>query len=73
MEKLLEILEELKPGVDYKNESNLVDDGVMDSLTIVELISALEDEYGIEVTMEEFIPENFKSMQSIYDMIQRLS
>lgn len=73
MEKLLEILEELKPGVDYKNETNLVDDGVMDSLTIVELISALEDEYGIEVTMEEFIPENFKSMQSIYDMIQRLS
>ena len=72
MEKLLEILQEVKPGVVFEGAENLVEDGILDSLTIVELISVLEDEYEIEVTMEEFVPENFKSVDTILAMIERL-
>ena len=73
MDKLLQILEALKPGVDYENETNLVTSKILDSLTIVELIEQLEDAYDIEVTMEEFISTNFESVTKIYEMIQRLS
>ena len=30
MEELLEILSEIKPGVDFEKETNLVDDGILD-------------------------------------------
>lgn len=73
MDKLLQILEALKPGVDYENETNLVTSKILDSLTIVELIEQIEDAYDIEVTMEEFISTNFESVTKIYEMIQRLS
>ena len=72
MEQLLKILQEVKPGAVFENVDDLVEEGILDSLTIVELISVLEDEYEIEVTMEEFVPENFKTVDTILDMIDRL-
>lgn len=72
MDRLLQILEELKPGVNYQHETNLVTSKIMDSLTIVELIERLEDTYDIEVTMEDFVSDNFESAEAIYNMIQRL-
>ena len=37
MEKLLEILEEIKPGVDYENIDTLINDHYLDSLSILSL------------------------------------
>ena len=72
MDKLLNILEELKPGIDYANETDLVSKGILDSITLVELISNIENAFNVEVTMEEFIPDNFESVDKIIDMIKRL-
>lgn len=72
MENLLNILEKIKPGIDYSKATNLASSGTLDSLSIIDLIEKIESEYGIEVPMDEFIPENFESAAKIYDMIQRL-
>lgn len=72
MEKLINILERIKPGVNYSNTTNLASSGILDSLSIIELIEEIENEYSIEVSMDEFILENFESATKIYDMIQRL-
>lgn len=72
MEKLTELLIQLRPGVDFEKEEDLVSAGVMDSITIVELITVLEENFGVEITMEEFVPENFKSVRTIQEMIDRL-
>ena len=45
MEELLEILEEMKPGVDFKSEKHLIDDKVFDSLAIMALVAKLSDEF----------------------------
>ena len=49
MEQLLRILQEMKPGVDFAGEDNLVDDGILDSLEIMTLVVELCDEFDVEI------------------------
>ena len=72
MEKLLEILTELKPDVDISAEKNLIDNAILDSFDIVQLISQLNDAFDIEITPADIIPENFNSAESLWAMIQKL-
>ena len=72
MEKLISILEELKPGIDYTNTTDLVSSGILDSMALVELIGNIETVFQVEVTMDEFVPDNFESVNTIMDMIKRL-
>jgi hypothetical protein len=51
MEELLEILEEMKPGVDFKSEKHLIDDKVFDSLAIMALVAASIIEPGLYFAM----------------------
>ena len=39
-EKIIEILNEICPGNDFENETAIIDDGIIDSLDIVAVISA---------------------------------
>ena len=73
MDELLEILNEVKPGVDCENDTDLIGHGVLDSITMVTLVMELNDAFDIEITPVDIVPENFKTVQTIYDMIQRLS
>lgn len=72
MEKLLEILEDIQPGVDYENCTTLIDDEILDSFAILSIVSELEDAFDVEVTPVEIIPENFNSAQALWNMVQRL-
>lgn len=72
MEKLLEILEGIKPDVDYENCVDLVDGHYLDSLSILALISEIEDEFDVTVPTVEIIPSNFNSVESIYSLIVKL-
>ena len=72
MEKLLEILEEIKPGVDYENIDTLINDHYLDSLSILSLISELEDEFDIVIPTVEIIPDNFNSVKSMLSLINKL-
>lgn len=72
MERLMEILEEIQPGVDYENCKTLIDDHILDSFGILSLVSEIEDEYEIEVLPAELVAENFNSAESLWEMICRL-
>ena len=72
MEELLEILKEAKPEVDFEKETALIDNSVLDSFDIVQLISQLNDAFDIEITPADIIPENFNSAESLWAMIQKL-
>ena len=47
MEKLLEILEGIRPDVDFRNETALIDDGILDSFDVVSIISELDDAFDV--------------------------
>lgn len=72
MEELLEILKDIKPGVDFENEESLIGDEILDSFDIVNLVTKLNDEFDIEITPSYLIPENFETVEAIYNLIQKL-
>lgn len=72
MDKLIKLLEGVKPGVDFKNTTNLIDDGVLDSFDIVTIVSLINDEFDIDFPVSEVIPENFNSVEVLYNTIKGL-
>ena len=72
MEQLIEILRELHEDVDFENTNDLVDDGIIDSLDIVTLITEINDRLGVSIPPEEIIPDNFNSASALWELICRL-
>ncbi|WP_297429180.1 acyl carrier protein [Clostridium sp.] len=72
MEKLIELLKGVRDDVDFDKCTTLVDEGILDSFDIVEIINVIDEEYGIEIPAIEIVPENFNSAEVILKMIQRL-
>ena len=72
MEALLKILEDVQPGVDYRNCRQLIDDHILDSLSILALVAELEEEFDIVIPTVEIIPDNFNSAEQIWALIVRL-
>lgn len=72
MNKILEILKQINDSIEYEKESNLVDDGLFSSFDILQCVSAIEENYGVEVPMSEIRNENFNSLENISNMIERL-
>lgn len=72
MEELINLLNEVKDGVDFANCTTLIDDGILDSFDILQIITTLNDNYDIEIPASEIIPANFNSAESLLKMVNRL-
>ncbi len=72
MEKLLEILTELHPDVDFETEEHLIDDKVLDSFDIVTLVAEIDGEFDVAIPAEELIPENFNSAKALWALVEKL-
>lgn len=72
MEELMEILEQLRPDVDFENETGLIDNGILDSFDIVSLVGELNEAFDIEIQPNDLIPENFNSAQAILELVEKL-
>ena len=72
MERLIDILSDLNPDVDYKKCTDLIDGHYLDSLSILSLIAELEDEFDVVIPTVEIIPNNFNSAAAMWKMINRL-
>ena len=72
MDELLELLEDIKPTVDFRTCTGLIDDGYLDSFDILSIVSELNDAFGIERSPVDSVPENFNSAQALWNMVERL-
>ena len=72
MEQLLEILEGVRPDLDFDLENALVDDGILDSFDIITIVGEINEAYNIEIDVVDLLPENFNSAEVIYDLIKKL-
>ena len=71
-EKVLEILEEhCEEALDYDGDS-MMEDGVIDSFTVINVVSDLEEEFDIEIDAKYVIAENFKNKEAIIALVRRL-
>ncbi len=71
MEALMEILEELRPDVDFANEKSLVTGGVLDSFDIISLVSQLNDEFDMTIKPANLAPEKFNSADAMLSLSQK--
>ena len=72
MEKLITILQSMRPDVDFTSCRDLIDSRYLDSLTILALVAELEEEFDITIPTVEIIPANFHSAEAMWAMIERL-
>lgn len=71
-EQVLKVLQEEYPEIDFTTSDTLVEDGILDSLTITGIISALSLEFGIQIPYEEITEENFNSVSAMVALVSRL-
>ena len=64
--------EELRPDVDFVNETNLISGGILESFDIVSLVSELTDEFDITIRPKDLVPENFNSVDAMLALITKL-
>lgn len=72
---LLEFLraEMLDGGVDLDEYTPLLEYGVIDSLSMVSVLSFIREQFGIEVRGEEIAAKNFRDVMSLANMVERLT
>ena len=71
MEKLLEALKEVRDDIDFAGQYGLVDEGVIDSLDLTQIIAALDEAFDIHIPSGEIEPENFNSVQDLLALVKR--
>ena len=68
--QIIEILTEICPGIDFENETALIDDGLIDSLDIVAVVTDLMDTFDVQLGVDDLTPENFNSVDAIVELIE---
>ena len=71
-QEILTLLQEVLPHIDFTASDALVDDGILDSLSVVTIVSELSMEYDISIPYEEISPENFNSLDAIMALVEKL-
>lgn len=70
-EKLIEVLKESCPDVDFLSSDRLVSDGILDSITTIEIISTISMEFGITIPYEEYTEDNFNSIDAMVALMEK--
>ena len=68
--QIIEILSEICPGIDFETETALIDDGLIDSLDIVAVVTELMEAFDVELGVDDLTPENFNSVAAIEELIE---
>jgi len=55
----------------FKDDTSLLENGIIDSTGMLELITFIEETYGISLDDDEMVPENLDSISNITEFIQR--
>ena len=71
-DQIKSIISSLKPGIEFPDGKGLVTDGLLTSLDIVALVAKLADEFDVEISVLDILPENFDSLEAIASLIKRL-
>ena len=71
-EKLLALLDDVRPDVDFQNEKQLIDDGVLDSFDIISIVQKIEETFGVKIDADELEPNNFNSAEAMLSLIKKL-
>lgn len=70
--KVKEILEEIRPDIDFDKEKALIDDHVLESFDLLAVVAEFEDVFDIKIRPKDFISSNFNSIEAITALLEKL-
>lgn len=68
-ERFIEVIKSVNSDILESCSRNLIDDGLLDSLGVMMLVSKLEETYGVDFDPEDIMPENFVNINTIYGLV----
>ena len=70
-EIVLELLQDLRPEMDFSESRNYLEEGLLDSFDLVSLVSDLDQRFGISIPGNEILPENFENIDTIVALVRK--
>lgn len=70
-EKILKLLENIRPEADYKNSKDYIRDGLIDSFDMTSLIAVIDTEFNITIDETDIEAENFVNLESITKLVEK--
>ncbi len=58
-------------SVVFDDDDSLMENGILDSTGILELVAFLEKEYGIRIANEEILPENMDTLNNLHRFLEK--
>jgi acyl carrier protein len=55
----------------FKDDASFLEEGIIDSTGVLELVTFIEEEYSITIDDEELIPENLDSIDNVIGYLER--
>ena len=72
METIIRIIQSIRPAAGINENTRLIDEKILDSLAMISLVAELSDEFDVDITAQDIVPENFETVKAIYAMLERL-
>ena len=70
-EKILHHLSEVRPEFNFEESDDYIAAGMLDSFDIEALVTAMDEDFGISIEGTEIVPENFKNVETITQLLIR--
>lgn len=67
--KIIEIIKDIQPYEEFTDFTNLLDEEILDSVSVFVLVQDLESEFRVDIGMDEINKENFTNIISIAELI----
>ena len=72
MDTIIRILKGIKPAAEINETTELINECIIDSLSMIMLVNALCNEFDVDITAKDITPENFATPSTIYNLISRI-
>ena len=72
-EKVIKVLSEGISGIDFKKEKQLVTNGIFDSLSLITVVSLLEEAFSCKIPFEKVNADNFNSVDCMALLMQEVA
>ena len=70
-EKIVSILTELRPEFDFNEPLDFIEEGMLDSFDVINLVTALDSEFGMSIDGTDVVPDNCSSVENIEALLRK--
>lgn len=69
-EHILEVLTSVRPDVDFTRETGLIDDNILESFDVIQIVTSLMDEFDVDIDADDIEPENLNDLDAICALVE---